>query len=62
MAARNKWARIEALEDRAPFLDAYLDARRRWLAGRPTLFPAGTYWLRVHAYVPVVRHIRDPVA
>ncbi len=53
VACRNKWARIEALQRNADFLAAYLDARRLWLAGRPALFPLGTYWLARHAFVPV---------
>ena len=53
VAARNKWARIEALQRNQHFLDAYLDARTRWRLGQPTLFPPGTYWLRRFAFVPV---------
>jgi putative transposase len=53
IAARNRWARAEALlRDRA-FEMAYRDARRLWLAGRPALFPPGTYWLRRFANVPI---------
>lgn len=48
------WSRVErSLRDRA-FVAAYQDARARWIAGLPTLFPAGTYWLRRFAGVPVV--------
>ena len=46
VAARDKWARIEALQRNAAFLDAYRTARTCWLAGQPAIFPAGTYWLR----------------
>lgn len=53
VACRNRWARIEALQRNRDFLVAYRDARTRWLAGLPTLFPPGTYWLRHHAFVPV---------
>jgi putative transposase len=53
VAARNAWARVEALlRDRA-FEAAYQDARRLWLAGIATIFPPGTYWLRRFAGVPV---------
>ncbi len=65
VAARNRWARIEALQRNRLFLEAYTDARRRWLLGAPTLFPPGTYWLSRFAFVPVARPprvaIRDPV-
>ncbi len=53
VAARNKWARIEALQRNAAFLDAYLTARTCWLAGQPAIFPAGTYWLRRFTPAPV---------
>jgi len=53
IAARSKWSRVEALRRCRVFLAAYRAARADWLAGRPTLFPAGTYWLRRFAYVPI---------
>ena len=53
VACRNTWARLEALQRNEAFVEAYRDARARWLAGRPTLFPPGTYWLRHFAFVPV---------
>lgn len=53
VACRNRWARIEALRRNRDFVAAYRDARARWLAGQPTLFPPGTYWLLHHAFVPV---------
>ena len=61
VACRNKWARIEAVQRNAHFLDAYLDARARWRAGLPTLFPAGTYWLRRFAFVPVAGPPKVPI-
>jgi REP element-mobilizing transposase RayT len=52
IAARNKWARIEALQRNKAFLEAYLDARERLKAGaKDAVFPAGTWWLRRHAHV-----------
>ena len=60
VAARNKWARLEALQRNLHFLDAYVDARARWRAGLPVLFPAGTYWLRRFAFVPVARPPDNP--
>jgi hypothetical protein len=36
------------------FLDAYDDARQRWLTGVTAAFPTGTYWLRRFAAVPIV--------
>ena len=64
VAARNRWARIEALQRNRLFVAAYIDARQRWRDGAPTLFPPGTYWLRRFAFVPVapLARIRDPVA
>ena len=53
IAARNKWARIEALRRCRTFLAAYRAARADWLAGRPAVFPIGTYWLRRFANVPI---------
>ncbi|MCE9575793.1 MAG: hypothetical protein K8W52_21770 [Deltaproteobacteria bacterium] len=53
IAARNFWARFEAeLRDR-DFVSRYRAARARWREGVATEFPAGTYWLRRHAGVPV---------
>jgi hypothetical protein len=53
VAARNQWARIEALLRNRAFIVAYTNARERWRAGTPVLFPPGTYWLRRFAQVPV---------
>jgi putative transposase len=66
VAAQNRWARLEALQRNRWFLGAYAAARHAWRAGKRVLFPPGTYWLRVHAGVPVaddpfVIPIRDPV-
>jgi REP element-mobilizing transposase RayT len=51
--AKNKWARIEALQRNKAFVVAYRVARRLWLAGFETCFPPGTYWLRRFAGVRV---------
>jgi hypothetical protein len=51
VAARNKWARIEALARNKAFLDAYRAARAAFLCGVATCFPIGTYWLRRFAGV-----------
>lgn len=53
VAARSMWLRIEALLRNQAFVAAYRSARLLWLAGIPTVFPAGTYWLRRFAGVPV---------
>jgi putative transposase len=53
VAARSKWARIQSLQRNREFLTAYHRARAAWLAGAPSLFPAGTYWLRRFANVPI---------
>lgn len=53
IAARNQWARMEALlRDRA-FLAAYAQARAGWRNGEAVVFPPGTYWLRRFAHVPI---------
>jgi REP element-mobilizing transposase RayT len=55
VAARDKWKRIELLQDLVEFLRAYYDA---WLARRAgrrrVIFPYGTYHLRVQHGVPCV--------
>jgi REP element-mobilizing transposase RayT len=46
VAARNKWARIEALRRNRGFLERYKDAWKAHLAGVVrVLFPFGTYWM-----------------
>lgn len=53
VAARSKWARIEALLRNRTFLVAYATARDAWRAGTAVTFPPGTYWLRRFANVPI---------
>jgi REP element-mobilizing transposase RayT len=53
IAARNQWARLEAIRRNREFLSTYRDARVRWLSGAEVSFPVGTYWLRRFAYVPL---------
>jgi REP element-mobilizing transposase RayT len=53
IAARNPWARLEALRRNREFLAAYRDARARWIGGDTIPFPIGTYWLRRFAHVPL---------
>lgn len=53
VAARSVWRRIEALRRNQAFVAAYTAARLVWLAKRPVEFPAGTYWLRRFANVPI---------
>ena len=53
VASINKWARIEAIQRNKAFLDAYRVARDLWTSGVAAIFPAGTYWLRKFAGVPV---------
>jgi len=49
VACRNPRLRRERLEFLRRWLQAYFEARQRWLAGeREVLFPAGTYQLRVY--------------
>jgi putative transposase len=51
VAARSKWARIEALRRNQDFVEDYVAARKAWRAGAVVTFPAGTYWLRRNARV-----------
>ena len=53
IAARSQWSRIEALGRNRAFVAAYRTARTGWLQGLATVFPAGTYWLRRFANVPI---------
>jgi hypothetical protein len=53
VAARSKWARIEALQRNRTFVNAHRRARDWMLAGILVPFPAGTYWLRRFVGVPV---------
>jgi len=53
VAARSKWARIEALQRNRAFLVDYAAARAGWHEGATVLFPMGTYWLRRFANVPI---------
>ena len=46
IAARNLWARLEAIQRKREFTRAYRKARRALLDGAPIPFPDGTYWLR----------------
>jgi len=49
VAARDKWRRIERLQWLDSWLAAYAEALKRFTAGfREVIFPAGTYWMRVH--------------
>ena len=54
VAAINQWSRIEALQRNRQFIAEYRLARRLWRNGEPVAFPAGTYWLRRFAQVPIV--------
>ncbi|MBK9036755.1 MAG: hypothetical protein IPL61_36815 [Myxococcales bacterium] len=53
IAARDLVHRIAALARLRAFREAYRDARLRWRAGRPAVFPAGTYWLARFASITV---------
>ena len=45
IAAKDLWRRLEAIQRRRDFLSRYRIARQALLAGTPTPFPIGTYWL-----------------
>lgn len=48
IASRDKWKRIEALRRLKTFLVEYREAWRAFKSGaRATVFPEGTYWMRV---------------
>ena len=52
VACRDKWRRIERLQAVGEFLIAYREAFKKFASGvRDVIFPAGTYWLRVHCGV-----------
>jgi len=53
LAARSKWARVEALLRSSQFQRDYQRARSALLEGNPIPFPAGTYWMRRFAGVEV---------
>jgi putative transposase len=52
VAARSMWSRVEALLRNRAFVIAYREARVRWCAGLPAVFPLGTYWLSRFAGAP----------
>lgn len=48
IAAKNKWARIEAIQRSQEWLVAYYEALARFVSGeRDVEFPRGTWWMRV---------------
>ena len=52
VAAKSKWARIEALRRNRGFIERYRDAFRSHMAGLAgILFPFGTYWMRKFAKI-----------
>jgi putative transposase len=60
VAARCKWARLQAQQRNKDFESRYREARELWLAGKPSVFPEGTYWLRKYAHVEVESVARPP--
>ena len=46
IAARNLWARLEAIQRKREFVSAYRNARRALIDRKPIPFPFGTYRLR----------------
>lgn len=48
-AIKDKWQRIERLQRHQEFLKEYAVALKKFCAGiRDVIFPAGTWWMRVH--------------
>jgi putative transposase len=58
VAARSKWARMQALQRNKEFESRYHTARKLWLEGMPAKFPEGTYWLRKYANVEIESAVR----
>jgi hypothetical protein len=54
IATRGQWTRIDALLRNRAFAADYASARDQWRNGLPAVFPAGTYWLRRSASVPML--------
>jgi putative transposase len=54
IACTNIWRRRETAARNKAFIAAYREARDRWRAGLPAVFPEGTYWLRRFAGAPCV--------
>ncbi len=53
IACRDPWKRIEAIQRLKTFLADYRAAWKAFTNGlRETIFPAGTYWMRVIYSVP----------
>ena len=46
IAARNLWVRLEALQRKREFAEAYRKARQALVLGTLILFPYGTYWFQ----------------
>ena len=53
VARSSKWLVLAELQRDREWEREYAAARERWLAGKPAVFPAGTYWLRRFAGVDV---------
>lgn len=53
VAAVDTFKRLEAIQRNRDFVKAYRHARAAFKAGRATVFPTGTYWLRRFAGVTV---------
>jgi hypothetical protein len=52
IAAKSKWARIEAIQRSKAFVERHKAAIKSWMAGiADVLFPYGTYWMRKFARV-----------
>ncbi|PRQ09821.1 hypothetical protein ENSA7_05760 [Enhygromyxa salina] len=61
VAASSKWQRLAQLQRDRAWEREYAEARALWLAGKPAVFPAGTYWLRRFAAVTVAGEQRSPL-
>ncbi len=53
IAARDLVSRLEAIDELRRFARQYKAARQSWIAGAPTPFPKGTYWMHRVLGVPI---------
>ncbi|KIG19101.1 hypothetical protein DB30_05434 [Enhygromyxa salina] len=56
VAASSQWRRLAQLQRDRKWEAEYAAARELWRAGKPAVFPAGTYWLSRFAGVSVAQH------
>lgn len=61
IAAKNRWARSDALKRSKAFLERYRAALAAWINGvADTVFPYGTYWM--HRFARVICETTEEAA